>query len=181
MVIADSLEGLQRQMDRINEYSEQYGLNINTHKTKQMIISKENINGAHLYINGTQIERLKQYCYLETIINEQWSNLQEIKCRMGKARMVFNKMSAIFKSHNISLDTKMRHLRCYVLSVLLYGAEAWTVTDTTIKKREAVEMRLYIRMLRISWTARITNKEGTRDFVYNQTHKIAISGTRYEK
>ncbi|CAG9832895.1 unnamed protein product [Diabrotica balteata] len=68
-------------------------------------------------------------------------------------------MSAIFKSHNISLDTKMRHLRCYVFSVLLYGAEAWTLTDTTIKKLEAFKMWLYRRMLRISWTARITNKE----------------------
>ncbi|CAH1285836.1 unnamed protein product [Diabrotica balteata] len=123
MVIANSLEGLQRLMDRINEYSQQYGLNINTHKTTQMIISKENINKAHLYINGTQIERVKQYCYLVTIINEQWSNLQKKKCRIGKART------------------------------------AWTLTDTTIKKLEAFEMWLYRRMLRISWTARITNKE----------------------
>ncbi|CAG9830952.1 unnamed protein product [Diabrotica balteata] len=110
-----------------------------------MIISKENINKAHLYINGTQLERVKQYCYLGTIINEQWSNLQEIMCRIGKARTVFNKMSAIFKSHNISLYTKMRHLRCCVFSVLLYGAETWTLTDITIKKLEAFEVWLYRR------------------------------------
>ena len=42
MVIADSLESLQRTMDHIAQYSQQYGLlNINVKKTNQMIIKKE--------------------------------------------------------------------------------------------------------------------------------------------
>ncbi|CAG9834167.1 unnamed protein product [Diabrotica balteata] len=106
MVIADSLEGLQRLMDRINEYSQHYRLNNNTHKTKQMIISKENINGVHLYINGTQIERVKQYCYLRTIINEQWSHLQEIKCHIGKARTyeLLDKYGYPLETHFVQTD-----------------------------------------------------------------------------
>ncbi|CAG9840219.1 unnamed protein product [Diabrotica balteata] len=85
MVIADSFRGLQRLMDRKNEYSQQYGLNINTHKMKQMIISKENINRAHLYINGTQIERIKQCCYLGTIINNSGAMYRnKVPHRKGK-------------------------------------------------------------------------------------------------
>ena len=61
-MIADSLEALQRLMDDIAQYNQQYGLNINVKKTKQMIISKRDIN-------GTRIERVQQYCYLGTIIN----------------------------------------------------------------------------------------------------------------
>jgi Reverse transcriptase (RNA-dependent DNA polymerase) len=159
IVMADSLDGLQTLMDRITQYSQQYGLNINVQKTKQMIISKKPINGAHLYISGIRIERVKQYCYLGTIINEQWDNVQEIKCRIGKAKAVFNKMSAIFKSHHLSLETKIRHLRCYVFSVLLYGVESWTLTEATTKKLEAFEMWLYRRILKIPWTAHTTNKE----------------------
>lgn len=159
MVMADSLEGLQRLMNRITQYSQQYGLNINVQKTKLMIISKKSIKGAHLYINNNRIERVKQYSYLGTIINEQWNNVQEIKCRIGKAKTTFNKMSAIFKSHNLSLETKIRHLRCYVFSVLLYGVESWTLTEATTKKLEAFEMWLYRRMLKIPWTAHTTNKE----------------------
>lgn len=127
-----------------------------------MIISKEDISGAHLYINGIRIEQVKQYYYLGTVINEQLDNAQEIECRIGKARTVFNQMSTIFKSHNISLETKMRHLRCYVFTVLLYGIESWTLTEATTKKLEAFEMWIYRRMLKISWTARITNKEVLR-------------------
>jgi hypothetical protein len=47
-------------------------------------------------------------------------------------------------------------LRCYVFSVLLYGVETWTLTELICKK--AFEKWLYRRMLKISWTGRITNQ-----------------------
>lgn len=95
-MVSDILEGLQSLMNRIKYYSKQYGLNMNAQKTKHMIISKEIISGAHLFINRTKIEIVNQYNYLGTIINEQWDNTQEIKFCVEKARIVFNKMSAIF-------------------------------------------------------------------------------------
>lgn len=104
-------------------------------------------------------------CYLGSVINEQWDNEQETKCRIGKARAVFNKIRAIFKSHNISLKTKETHLRCHVFSILLYGVEAWTLTEATTKKLEAFEMWLYRRILKMPRTARITNRE-----VLNRMH-----------
>ncbi|CAH2243087.1 jg14109 [Pararge aegeria aegeria] len=42
-------------------------------------------------------------------------------------------------------------------SVLLYGVEAWTLTETMSRKLEAFEMWVYRRMLRISWTDRVRN------------------------
>ena len=59
----------------------------------------------------------------------------------------------------ITSHTKMKLIRCYVFSVLFYGVESWTLTETTTKKLESFEMWLYRRTLRILWTARITNVE----------------------
>lgn len=61
---------------------------------------------------------------------------------------------------NLSLNvrTRIRILRCYVLSTLLYGAEAWTLTDASCKRVEAFEMWCYRRMLRISWVHRMSNE-----------------------
>jgi len=92
-----------------------------------MVISKNIITGARLYVNRTRTERAKQYCYLGTMVNERWDNTQEIKCRTGKASTTFNKTSAIFKSHHLSIETKTRHIGCYVFSVLLCGVECWTL------------------------------------------------------
>lgn len=74
MVVSDDLKGLHWLIDLITYYSQQYNLYINIQKTKQMIISKEVMNGAHLFINGTKIEKVNQYSYLGAIINEQWDN-----------------------------------------------------------------------------------------------------------
>ncbi|KMQ86439.1 endonuclease-reverse transcriptase [Lasius niger] len=43
--------------------------------------------------------------------------------------------------------------------VMLYGVEAWTMTDTLMRKLEAFEMWVYRRILRISWTQHIYNEE----------------------
>ena len=40
----------------------------------------------------------------------------------------------VFRSHNLSKDTKMRGFRTLVMSVLLYGAETWPVTKKEIRK-----------------------------------------------
>ncbi|KAL1458712.1 hypothetical protein WDU94_008838 [Cyamophila willieti] len=159
IIFADTLQGLQTLMDRVVEVSAQYGLEMNTSKTKLLIVSKENISGAHLYVNQSRIERVSQYTYLGTIINENWDNSQEIKCRIEKARAVFNRMRSAFTNHHLTLHTKVRLLRCYVFSVLLYGVETWTVNKETTARLEAFELWLYRRILKISWTQKVTNAE----------------------
>lgn len=149
-------------MDRVTEVSSQYGLEMNINKTKLIVVSKRNITEDNLYINQSRIQRVKQYTYLGTTINENWDNSQEIRCRIEKARSVFIKMSPLFKSHNLSLHMKLRLLRCYVFSVLLYGVETWTLTKETTKRLEAFELWLYRRILKISWTQKITNIEVLR-------------------
>lgn len=71
-------------------------------------------------------------------------------------------MKNAFCSRDISLNTKMRLLRCYVFSTLLYGMEAWTLKKKDMNRLEAFEMWAYRRILRISWVSRITNQEVLR-------------------
>lgn len=69
IVFADTQEGLQALMDKVVEVSKRYGLEMNVNKTKLLVVSKEQINNAHIKINNVRIERVKQYTYLGTIIN----------------------------------------------------------------------------------------------------------------
>ncbi|CAG9829877.1 unnamed protein product [Diabrotica balteata] len=120
-------------MNKITYYSQQYGLNINVKKTKLMIISKKRITEGQLYVNQSPGERMTHYNYLGSIINEEWTKSQEIRARIAKARSTFNRMGAFFNSHNLFIDTKVRMLRCYVFSVLLYGVESWTLNEDMCK------------------------------------------------
>ncbi|CAG9829001.1 unnamed protein product [Diabrotica balteata] len=92
-------------MNKITYYSRQYGLNITVRKKKIMIISKKRKAEDQLYVNRSYVERMTHYNYLSTIINDEWTNNQEIRARIGKARSAFNRMEAFFKSHNLPLDT----------------------------------------------------------------------------
>uniref|UniRef100_A0A8D9AUB6 Uncharacterized protein n=1 Tax=Cacopsylla melanoneura TaxID=428564 RepID=A0A8D9AUB6_9HEMI len=68
-------------------------------------------------------------------------------------------MAKLFKGHSLNLNIKLRLLRCYIFSILLYGVKSWTLTEATQKRIEAFEMWLYRRILRISWVDKITNSE----------------------
>ena len=82
----------------------------------------------------------------------------EIKKRIAIAKASFQKMSTILKNRNILFSTKLKVLKTYVWSLLLYGCETWTITAGTKKNLEAAEMWFYRRMLTISWKGKRTNE-----------------------
>jgi len=57
------------------------------------------------------------------------------------------------------MPTKLRLLKCYVWSTLLYGCEGWTISNTMRTRLEATELWSLRRMMRISWTDKLTNEE----------------------
>ena len=50
-------------------------------------------------------------------------------------------------------------MRSLVISIFLYACESWTVTTELQKRIEAVKMRCYRKILRISYKDHITNAE----------------------
>ena len=68
-------------------------------------------------------------------------------------------MSKVLKSKKIALNTRKGILQCYIWSTLQYGFETWTITESMAKRLSAFEMWCYQRMLRISWTKKVSNEE----------------------
>ena len=64
------------------------------------------------------------------------------------SRNAFNNMKSVLSSKIISINTR---IRCYIWSLLLYGAETWTITKTVTKRIDAFEVWTYRQMLSISW------------------------------
>jgi hypothetical protein len=135
-----------------------YGLNLNVKKTKVMIVSKNPSANLRISVNGAGLERVQSYKYLGCMVNERWDHSQEIKCRIEQARGVFIKMQDILTNKDLSLDLKMRIVRCYVFPVLLYGMEAWTLTNATERRLQAFELWVYRKILKIHWTDRVQNE-----------------------
>ena len=159
VLLAGNEKDLQCLVDRVSSISQSHGLKININKTKFMIISKQNIENIRIQVEDQNIERVRRFKYLGCWLNDKWDPDEEIKHRIEIARNTFFKMKTLLCNRDLNLTTRWRATKCYVLSTLLYGVEGWTLKARTMSRLDSFEMWLYRRMLKISWTERITNLE----------------------
>ena len=68
-------------------------------------------------------------------------------------------MKKVLTNRNLTLELRLRMVRCYVFPIVLYGMEGWTLTQRLEDKINAFEMWVYRRILKISWMDRVTNAE----------------------
>ena len=56
------------------------------------------------------------------------------------------------------MPTKVRLVKAMVFPVVMYGCESWTVKKAECRKIDAFELWCWRRLLRVPWTARISNQ-----------------------
>ena len=66
-------------------------------------------------------------------------------------------LNSILKSRDITLLTKVHQVKAMVFPVVMYGCESWTVKKTEHWTTDAFELWCWRRLLRVSWTTRISN------------------------
>ena len=72
------------------------------------------------------------------------------------AKEAFNRKRSIFCGP-LEKELRKRLVKCFVWSVVLYGAETWTLRLNEQKQLEAFEMWVWRRMERVKWTYKIKN------------------------
>ena len=126
-----------------------------------MVLSKKPLK-ALIKIKGMAVGQMSALKYLGAIKTQNCDPKIEIKIRIEQARITFNNMKNLFKRSELSPSLRMRMIRCYIFSVLLYGCKSWTLDPSSEERIDAFEMHLYRRMLRLSWIQKITNEEVLR-------------------
>ena len=94
------------------------------------------------------------FTYLGSLMS---SSVVDIKKTIALAWAASNNMTKIWKS-SISKTVRLRLFRATVESVLLYGSEAWTLTDTTTKRLDGAYTRLLRTALGVSWKDRVKKR-----------------------
>ncbi|VDP00092.1 unnamed protein product [Schistosoma margrebowiei] len=97
------------------------GLNI--HKEKSKILRYNIACTSLLTIDGEDLEVVKTFTYLGSIIDEHGGSDADVKARIGKARAACLQLKNIWNSKQLSTNTKVRIFNTTVNTVLLYGAE----------------------------------------------------------
>ena len=128
-LLSSTKEQLQRKFKDVSKHAHSTGLKINSVKTKVMRINANN-NQAITSKEQTEIEDVKTFTYLGAIITSSGGTNEDIRRRLGLARMTYNKLSPVWNNGQITKRTKFRLFYSNVLSVLLYGSETWKMTKT---------------------------------------------------
>jgi hypothetical protein len=72
------------------------------------------------------------------------------------AKATFNKKRALFTS-KIDLELRKKLVKCYILNIVLYGAETWTLRAVDQKHLGSFEMWCWRRMEKLGWTDQFCN------------------------
>ncbi len=158
VIIAESEAELQQLMDIVVQESEKKGLYLNSAKSFTMVFSKAVvIPKCTITVHGNNLGQVNKFIYLGSMFTSDGRCEQDVRRRIGIAKSAFTSLEKVLKSRNTGFQLRLRVLKCYVWSTLLYGSETWTLSSDMMKRLEATEMWFLRRMLRISWTDRVTN------------------------
>ena len=105
------------------------------------------------------MEVVEAFTYLGSTIHSTGSSEPEIRRRIGIAREYMKSLDRSIWRSQITLETKLRLYRVYIIPILVYGADTWTVTATIQRKLDAFEQWCLRRILKIPWQAHTTNQE----------------------
>ncbi|CAH8665722.1 unnamed protein product, partial [Schistosoma curassoni] len=148
-------EQMQMKTASVAAVSASVGLSIHKGKTKVLKFKAENSNPITL--DGETLEDVESFTYLGSIIDEQGGSDADVKARIGKARVAFLQLKNIWNSKQLSTNIKVRIFNTNVKAVLLYGAETWRTTTTTIKKVQVFINSCLRKILNIYWPDTISN------------------------
>src|SRR5574337_470244 len=139
---------------KVKEESEKVGLKLNIQKMK--IMASGPITSWE--IDGETVETVSDFIFLGSKITTDGDCSHEIKRRLLLGRKVMTNLDSIFKSRDITLQTKVRLVKAMVFPVVMYGCESWTVKKAERQRTDAFELWCWRRLLRVPWTTRRSNQ-----------------------
>ena len=130
-----SKEDLQKQISILEQYSNEWGLELNLSKTKIMIFNKQGatIRKFKFYFQGQEIEIVKQYTYLGFTFIPSGKKHQGIENLINKAKMSwFILQRFLYKSEGKTVNTYLNLIDTTIKPVLFKLAKDGGTAKTKI-------------------------------------------------
>ena len=78
-------------------------------------------------IEGEKIEAVTDFLFLGSKITADGHCSHRIKRHLLLERKAVTNLDSTFRSRNLTLLTKVHHVKAMVFSVVIYGCESWTI------------------------------------------------------
>ena len=154
-LIAETRRELQHMITTLDKACDLWGMCINSEKTKILTVG-ETEDEPPLKLKGQTLGEVESFSYLGSEVGQTTKVEREVMVRLKKAGTAYQMWRwKVFRSRNLSKTTKLRAFRILVMSILLYGAETWAVTQQDIRKLKTFQMKCLRDILGITlWDRR---------------------------
>lgn len=161
---ADQLHNAQELLLSLEDAAAKVGLFLNSKKTEYMTVNEAENHQSICSINGTQLKEVSDFKYLGSFVVD---SKKDFMSRKGQAWNACNKLHYIWQS-GISKSTKLAFFRACVESILLYGAETWTMKKELQDRLDGTYTRLLMRVQNISW-----REHKTKMYIYGDIPPVS--------
>ena len=164
VLLAQSRQELELDLQKWKVQLERYGLRLNTKKTEYMELGTQLPGTIHL---EEEITKTTAFKYLGSHISASGELKEEISARMNAAWLKWRSLTGVLCDKKMPLRLKSKVYRTVIRPVALYGSECWPVTKKDVQRLCVMETRM------LRWTLGVT----MMDHVCNDTVRTIMKVT----
>ena len=155
-LISESLDGLEDQLNELDEQCRKIGLKMHKGKTKFMT----NYNNVRrIKIGEEEIEQVSVYKYLGQEIRTRDSMDHELQNRIQSGWKIYTKYKEILRNKRIPISLKRKIFDQCILPTVTYGCQTWSLTQQQKKKLRTFQRAVERSMLNISLRDQIPHEQ----------------------
>ena len=129
VIFGTDAENFQNNLNVFFEYTQQWKLNINYHKTKVLIFGARNTANFEFKLGNNIIEICDEFKYLGVKFSSRRSFHKTIRHNAEHAKKALHLLHKRINSLHIPIDLQIHLFEHTVLPILLYGCEVWGFTN----------------------------------------------------
>ena len=152
--LSDSIEDAQCLLSLVIKTAKEVGPNINEDKTEYMPYNAPSLRKDTILANEKPLKKVDDFQCLGSWVD---NSEKYTKTRKAQAWAAIRKLENIWKS-DLPCKLKIHFFCSTVESILLYGAETWTMTKTMNSEINGTYTRLLCHALNINWRQPIARK-----------------------
>ena len=131
-LIADTVVGLQRQLNILSEFCKDFKLKVNESKTKIVVFKNGGVLSKHetWHYGNVKLDVVSKFCYLGLVFTRQLSMNAMVHdlCTKGK-RVLVSILKSLYSCGQLSKSVFFKIFDVKISPILYYGCELWGIDN----------------------------------------------------